>query len=115
MWSFCAASDDFSWISLQDDLLNHHRCFRNIIGSCGRTFNFIHHIHPLHHLAEHCVLAVQPRSRPRRYDEELTAVRVWTGIRICEYPADDFLAVNFVPKLISWPAGAPPSHLGIVF
>ena len=53
-------------------------------------------VHPARHLAEHGVLAVEPRGRICGDDEELRAVRVRAGVRHRERAAFDLVLVELV-------------------
>src|SRR5690349_21707010 len=58
------------------------------------------------HLAEDCVLAVEPRRLGGRDDEELRAVGVRPGVRHRERAADDLVLVELVLERVAGAAGA---------
>src|SRR5687767_3125066 len=65
----------------------------------------IYRVHAVGDLAEHGVLAVEPRRGVGRDDEELRAVGVGAGVGHRERAAFDLVVVELVLELITGPAG----------
>src|SRR5207302_1465386 len=65
-------------------------------------------VHPARHLAEHRVLAVEPRCFFGRDDEELAAVGVRAGVCHRERAADDLVLVELVLELVARAAAPRP-------
>src|SRR3954452_1200252 len=65
-------------------------------------------VHPVAHLAEDRVLAVEPRRLFGRDDEELRAVRVRPRVRHRERALDDLVVVDLVLERVPRAAGAGP-------
>src|SRR6185312_14858675 len=63
-------------------------------------------VHAVGDASEDRVLAVEPRGRWGRDDEELAAVRVRAGVRHRECAAHDLVVVELVLELIAGAAGA---------
>ena len=74
--------------------------------SVGAASRRVHHVHPVAHLAEHRVLAVQPRSGVGGDDEELRAVRVRAGVGHRERAANDLVVVELVLEGVAGAARA---------
>ena len=56
-----------------------HNLLGGLAGLGTKALDLLDDIHPLHHLAEHHVLAIQPLGLSGA-DEELGAVSVWSSI-----------------------------------
>src|SRR4051794_35949655 len=67
-------------------------------------------VHPVAHLAEDRVLAVEPRRGLGGDDEELRAVRVRPGVRHREGALDDLVRVDLVLELVTGIAGPVPAR-----
>src|SRR5688572_22051512 len=62
----------------------------------GQRADLVDHVHALADLAEHRVLAVQPRRGRGGDDEELRAVGVRPGVRHRQRALDDLVVVDLV-------------------
>ena len=59
--------------------VSHHNLLAGLSRLRAKTLDLLDDIHPLHNLAEHHVLAIQPLGLSGA-DEELGAVSVWSSI-----------------------------------
>src|SRR5271165_1298445 len=82
------------------------RLGRPVAGVGGNGLELLHHVHPIADLAEHRVLAVEPRTGIRRDDEELRAVRVRPGVGHRERAPDDLVGVDLVGERVAGAARA---------
>ncbi len=87
--------------------------FSIVAGCCGRSrpsvgsaLERVDHVHPRRDLAEHGVLAVEPRRGVGGDDEELRAVRVRAGVGHRQRAADDLVVVELVLERVARAAGA---------
>ena len=83
---------------------------RAVPGAGGRALDGVDRLHPARDLAEHGVLAVEPRRRSGGDDEELRAVRVRAGVGHRQGAADDLVLVELVLERVAGAAACrfPP-------
>ena len=81
---------------------------RPVAGAGGRALDRVDHVHPAGHLAEHRVLAVEPRRRLGGDDEELRAVGVGPGVGHGQSAAHDLVLVDLVLEGVAGAAGPGP-------
>src|SRR5947209_157217 len=79
---------------------------RPVAGAGRRRLDRLDGIHALGHPAEHRVLAVEPRRRAGRDDEELRAVRIGTGIGHRQGAPLHLVVVELVLERVAAPARA---------
>src|SRR5215211_4134183 len=90
----------------ESDSLDHLGLERPVAPARRRRLDRFHRIHPLRHLTEDGVFAVQPRGGIGGHDEELRAVRVRPCVRHGERATDDLVLVYLVLERVSGAAGA---------
>src|SRR5206468_660215 len=93
-------------LSLELHALDHGVLARAVAGAGRRRLDRVDRLHPGGHAAEDRVLAVEPRRRVGRDDEELAAVGVRPGVRHRERAAHDLVVVELVLERVAGAAGA---------
>src|SRR2546426_4163548 len=88
-------------LTLQYHPLDHHRLLGHVARVGGEPLDLVDGLHPVRHVAEDRVLAVQPRRLARRDDEELAAVRVRARVGHGERAADDLVVVDLVLERVA--------------
>src|SRR3954464_9993600 len=79
---------------------------RAVVAVGVARLDLVDHVYSVHHPAEDCVLAVEPRRRVGRDDEELAAVRIRARVRHRERAAHDLVIVDLVFEGVAGAAAA---------